>query len=137
MWARVLFAEMEVRGVKIIFRSLQVYLELLTAFQLFREKLKNMLPALPRNPPKRINLGYNMLLKGCMSWGIPTSQARPLFPSPPGCTGQFSTSSRQIPAFQFPQPRHATKDRTYKALGQPETSLPRDTLGLLERCRSY
>lgn len=122
---------------KIIFRSLQVHLELLTAFQLFREKLKNTLPALPRNPPKRINLGYNTLLKGCMGWGIPTSRARPLFPSPPGRTGQFSTSPRQISAFPFPQPRHATKDQTYKALRQPETSLPRDTLGLLKRCRSY
>lgn len=125
------------RGVKIIFRSLQVYLELLTAFQLFREKLKNMLPALPRNPPKRTNLGYNMLLKGCMNWGIPTSRACPLFPSPPSRTGQFSISPRQIPALRFPQPQRAAEERTYKAQGQPETSLPRDTLGLLKRCRSY
>lgn len=94
-----------------------------------------MLPALPRNPPKRINLGYNMLLKRCTSWDIPTSQARPLFPSPPGCTGQFSTSLRQIPEFWFPQKWRAAKDRTYKAPGQPEPSLPRDTLGLLKRCR--
>lgn len=135
MQARVLFAEMEARRVKIIFRSLQVYLELLTAFQLFTEKL-NMLPALPRNPPKRINLRYNMLLKRCTSWDIPTSQARPLFPSPPGCTGQFSTSLRQIPEFWFPQKWRAAEDQTYKAPGQPETSLPRDTLGLLKRCRS-
>lgn len=125
------------RGVKIIFRSLQVCLELLTAFQLFGEKLKNMLPALPRNPPKRTNLGSNMLLKGCMNRGIPTSQARPLFPSPPSHTGQFSTSPRQIPALRLPQPRRAAEERTYKALGQPKTSLPRDTLGLLKRCGSH
>lgn len=122
---------------KIIFRSLQVCLELLTAFQRFSEKLRNVLPALPRNPPERTNPGSNMSVKGCVSWGIPTSPARPFFPSPPGRTGQFSTSPRQIPALRFPQSRHATEDRTYEAPEQPETSLPRDTLGLLEHCMSY
>jgi len=71
-----------------------------------------------------------------MSWDIPTNRARPLFPSPPGCTGQFSTSPGQTPALRFPQPRHATKARTYEAEGQPESSLPRDTLRLPKRCGS-